>query len=195
MTLASAVPLENNKGFTYKDYLQWDDDRRWELIDGIAFNMTPAPSRKHQQVSMELAVQIANFLKGKQCEVYAAPFDVRLPEKDEPDDEIKTVVQPDISVICDKTKLDDRGCRGAPDLIIEIVSPFTARKDLKDKMFLYERCGVKEYWIVHPEEKILMRYKLENNRYGRAEIFSQEDTLRTVLLEGLEIELAAVFSE
>jgi Uma2 family endonuclease len=195
MTLASAVPLENNKGFTYKDYLQWDDDRRWELIDGAVFNMTPAPSRKHQKISMELAWQLRTFLKDNSCEVYAAPFDVRLPEKDEPDDEIKTVVQPDISVICDKTKLDDRGCRGAPDLIIEIVSPFTARKDLKDKMFLYERCGVKEYWIVHPEEKILMRYKLENNRYGRAEIFSEEDTLRTVLLEGLEIELDAVFSE
>lgn len=195
MTSASAVPLENNKGFTYKDYLQWDDDQRWELIEGVAFNMTPAPSRKHQQVSMELARQISNFLKGKQCEVYASPFDVRLPEKGEPDDEIKTVVQPDISVICDKIKLDNRGCRGAPDLIIEIVSPFTARKDLKDKMFLYERYGVKEYWIVHPEEKILMRYKLENNRYGRAEIFSDEDTLGTGLLEGLEIDLAAVFSE
>jgi len=195
MTLASAVLLENNKGFTYNDYLQWDDGQRWELIEGIAFSMTPAPSRKHQQVSMELARQIANFLKGKQCEVYSSPFDVRLPAKNEPDNEVKTVVQPDISVICDKTKLDDRGCRGAPDLIIEIVSPFTARKDLKDKMFLYERSGVKEYWIVHPEEKILMRYKLENNRYGRAEIFSQEDTLRTLLLEGLEIDLAAVFSE
>jgi Uma2 family endonuclease len=194
--MANAIPVEDNKNFTYKQYVQWGDDRRWELIDGVPFNMSPSPSRKHQKISMELAWQLRTFLKDKSCEVYAAPFDVRLPEHDEFDDEIKTVVQPDISVICDREKLDDKGCRGAPDLIIEIVSPFTARRDMKDKLFLYEHHGVKEYWIVHPEEKIVMQYKLEkNNRYGRASIFADEDTILTEILPGLTVDLNLVFKE
>jgi Uma2 family endonuclease len=194
--MSSAIPVEDNKNFTYENYVQWGDDQRWELIDGAAFNMSPSPSRKHQKISMELAWQLRTFLKDKSCEVYAAPFDVRLPEHDEPDDEIKTVVQPDISVICDREKLDDKGCRGAPDLIIEIVSPFTARRDMKDKLFLYEHHGVKEYWIVHPEEKIVMQYKLEkNNRFGRASIFADEDTILTDILPGLTVDLNLVFKE
>jgi Uma2 family endonuclease len=194
--MSSAIPVEDNKNFTYEDYVQWGEDHRWELIDGAAFNMSPSPSRKHQKISMELAWQLRTFLKDKSCEVYAAPFDVRLPEHDEPDEEIKTVVQPDISVICHKDKLDDKGCRGAPDLIIEIVSPFTARRDMKDKLFLYEHHGVKEYWIVHPEEKIIMQYKLEkNNRYGRAAIFTDEDTILTDILPGLTVDLNLVFKE
>lgn len=194
--MASAIPVEDNKNFTYENYVQWGDDHRWELIDGVAFNMSPSPSRKHQKISMELAWQLRTFLKDKSCEVYAAPFDVRLPEHNEPDEEIKTVVQPDISVICDKNKLDDKGCRGVPDLIIEIVSPFTARRDMKDKLFLYEHHGVKEYWIVHPEEKIIMQYKLEkNNRYGRASILTDEDTILTDILPGLTVDLNLVFKE
>jgi Uma2 family endonuclease len=194
--MSSAIPVEDNKNFTYENYVQWGDDQRWELIDGVAFNMSPSPSRKHQKISMELAWQLRTFLKDKSCEVYAAPFDVRLPQHDEPDDEIKTVVQPDISVICDREKLDDKGCRGAPDLIIEIVSPFTARRDMKDKLFLYEHHGVKEYWIVHPEEKIVMQYKLEkNNRFGRASIFADEDTILTDILPGLTVDLNLVFKE
>lgn len=144
---------------------------------------------------MELSRQLSNFLKDKKCKVYAAPFDVRFPEYDEPDDEIKTVVQPDISVICDSDKLDDRGCRGGPDLIIEIVSPFTAAKDMKHKLLLYERHGVKEYWLVHPEERIIMQYNLgENKRYGRAVVFTDEDTIQIVILQGLEIPLESVFN-
>lgn len=195
--MSNVVQLEDNKGFTYRDYVQWDDNQRWELIDGTAFNMTPAPSRKHQKISAELMRQLSNFLIDKNCEVYAAPFDVKLPEHEEPDNEIKTVIQPDISVICEKEKLDDKGCRGAPDLIIEIVSPLTARKDMKDKLFLYERHGVKEYWVVHPEEKILMQHKRENNtnRYGRASIFSDDESVNTDILPGLTIDLAMVFKE
>ena len=124
-------PLAENKDehFTYGDYLKWDDSERWELIDGIAYNMTPAPSRFHQQVSIELCFQLVNHLRDTTCKVYAAPFDVRLLEADEADESVTTVVQPDISVICDPSKLDDRGCKGSPDLIVEILSPATARKD------------------------------------------------------------------
>jgi Uma2 family endonuclease len=195
--MSNVVQFEENKGFTYRDYVQWDDNQRWELIDGTAFNMIPAPSRKHQKISAELMRQLSNFLIDKNCEMYAAPFDVKLPEHEEPDNEIKTVVQPDISVICEKEKLDDKGCRGAPDLIIEIVSPLTARKDMKDKLFLYERHGVKEYWVVHPEEKILMQHKREKNtnRYGRASIFSDDESVHTDILPGLTIDLALVFKE
>jgi Uma2 family endonuclease len=189
--------VEKNRGFTYKDYIQWEDDQRWELIDGVAYNMTPAPSPRHQEISAELMRQLTNFFLDKQCKVYAAPFDVRFPENKEADENIKTVVQPDISVVCDLKKVDKKGCRGAPDLIIEIISPFTARKDLKEKLFLYERAGVKEYWIVEPVDRILMQYKLENNirRYGRAVIFSDEDKITAAIFPDLEIDLSLVFKE
>jgi Uma2 family endonuclease len=195
MQNAAKLPVDGAKGFTYKDYSQWDDSRRWEIIDGIAYNMTPAPSTKHQQISAELMRQLTNFFLDKKCSVFAAPFDVRLPENDEPDNLVKTVVQPDISIICDKTKLDDKGCRGAPDLIIEIVSPFSAQKDLKEKFFLYELHGVREYWVVEPVDKILMQYILENNTrtYGRSIIFSHEDTIRPSIFKDLEIDLGLVF--
>ena len=124
--------------YTYEDYLLWSDEERWELIDGVPYNMTPAPSRVHQGISMELSRQIANHLAGKMCKIYAAPFDVRLPKSDEEEEQIETVVQPDLVVVCDGNKLDERGCKGAPDLIIEILSPYTAGKDMKIKRNLYE---------------------------------------------------------
>ncbi len=146
--------LENsalNPRFTYGDYRLWMGDERWELIDGEAYLMSPAPSRRHQKASMGLAVQIGNFLVGRPCQVYAAPFDVRLPEDDEKDDAVATVVQPDIAVICDPSKLDDAGCRGAPDWIIEILSPSTSARDRVDKRDLYQRHGVREYWVLDTE--------------------------------------------
>jgi Uma2 family endonuclease len=195
--MQGASPLENRQYFTYGEYLQWDDTQRWELIHGEAYNMTPAPSRKHQKILVELTWHFENFLRDKPYELYVAPFDVRLPEKDEADEQINSVVQPDLSVICDKTKLDDRGCRGAPDLIIEIVSPSTGRKDMKDKLFLYEHHGVKEYWVLHPEEKVLMRFKLEKQgdtfRYGRPDVYDPEDSVETPILQGLTLDLGAVF--
>jgi Uma2 family endonuclease len=137
-------PLAEKKGelFTYSDYLTWDDDERWELIDGVAYNMTPAPSRFHQQVYGDLYRQLANFFLNTSCKVYAAPFDVRLPEMDDVDMSTRTIVQPDISVICDPSKLDERGCKGAPDLVVEILSPATARKDMKEKFLRYESEGI-----------------------------------------------------
>jgi Uma2 family endonuclease len=194
MANAVGLAVKESEGYTYRDYLRWGSEERYELIDGVAYNMTPVPSRKHQGILLELARQLANFLTDKECDVYVAPFDVRLPERDEADEDITTVVQPDISVICDAQKLDDQGCRGAPDLIIEIISPFTARKDMKDKLLLYERHRVKEYWIVHPEEKVVMRYRLEkDNRYGRASIYTDEDTVTIDLLNNLKLDLTSVF--
>jgi len=189
-------PLAQNKDevFTYGDYLRWDDGERWELIDGIAYNMTPAPSRFHQGVSRELLLQLGNYLRNSACEVYAAPFDVRLPEGDEADDAVRTVVQPDISVVCDRSKLDDKGCKGCPDLIVEILSPATARKDLKEKFLRYERAGVKEYWIVDPSGKTVTVFRLTDvGRYGRPDVYGEEERIRVGIFEDLEIDLQPVF--
>jgi len=192
-----ALPLlKKGTNFTYGDYVNWPQDERWELIDGYAYNMSPAPSRRHQQISVALIKSIAVYLDGKPCYVYHAPFDVRLPEADEKDEDIETVVQPDIVVICDENKLDDRGCRGAPDLIIEILSPATAPKDMKIKLSLYEKHGVKEYWVVQPIDNIILVFKLGKNKmYGKPEVYTEEDKIKTAILEGLEIDLSKVFQE
>ena len=146
-----ALPREER--YTYADYLEWDEKERVELIDGAPLMMAP-PSRKHQEISGEIYRQLANFLRGKGCRVYAAPFGVRLFERaeDGPED-VDTVVEPDITVVCDRDKLDDQGCKGAPDLIVEILSPSTQRRDRLTKLNLYQRAGVREYWIVNPEDR------------------------------------------
>jgi Uma2 family endonuclease len=152
---------------TYGEYRGWPEDQRHELIDGVAYAMAPAPSRQHQRLTFELAREIAEALEGSGCEVNVAPFDIRLPEGAEADDDIVTVVQPDISVVCDPSKLDDRGCRGAPDWLAEVLSPGTAGHDQERKFVLYERYGVKEYWLVHPVDRVVTIYRLKGGAYGR----------------------------
>ncbi len=180
--------------FTYGDYLTWDDDERWELIDGIPYGMAPAPRLRHQGILMELSRQFANYLVDKPCRLFAAPFDVRLPAADEIDELIQTVVQPDLSVICDRHKLDEAGCRGAPDLVVEILSPGTAHKDLNIKFERYERAGVREYWIVDPTEKKVMTFvRGANGRYGRPEIYAAEVMAPVTIFPDLQIALSTVF--
>lgn len=191
------MPLpEKDKGkiFTYEDYLNWSGMQRIELINGYVYLMAP-PSRLHQKVSGAIYVQFFNYLKDKDCEVYYAPFGVRFPtENDRSDKEIKNVVEPDIVVVCDKTKLDDEGCKGAPDLIVEITSPSSARKDKIEKFNLYERHGVKEYWIVEPESKIVSVFTLqENKRYGRPDMYSVGDKIKVSIFDDLIIDLTDVF--
>ncbi len=172
-----SLPLRKNQDntFTYGDYCQWSDEERWELIHGVAYAMT-APTRIHQKIVLELGRQIANYLQGKICEPYIAPFDVRLPQKNEADKYVNTVVQPDISVICDPKKLDEKGCRGAPDWIIEILSPSTAFKDMDTKRALYELHGVREYWLIHPTELWGMIYLLDSEgHYNVPHIFALEN--------------------
>jgi len=187
---------KTGNGFTYGHYITWPDEERWELIEGCAYNMSPAPSRRHQEISFNLGLQIGKFLEDKPCKVYAAPFDVRLPEADEKDEEISTIVQPDIVVVCDEKKLDEKGAKGAPDIIIEILSPSTSAKDMKIKLPLYERHGVKEYWIVHPTDNTVMVFKLnKSNMYGKPDVYTEEDKIETEILEGFEIDLMLVFQE
>jgi len=186
------------EGYTYGDYLKWPDEERWELIDGVPYNMSPAPSTEHQRISREIEIQFANYLYGKSCEVFYAPFDVRLPRSNESDDQIKTVVQPDIVVICDKNKLDKRGCKGAPDLVVEILSHATAKKDMLEKFLLYERSGVREYWLVFPLDKAIDVYVLnEINKYERSGLYEYPDSdkVRVGIFDDLEIDLGRVFAD
>lgn len=190
---SQAKPKEDS--YNYSDYLKWPEDERWELIDGVPYNMTPSPSRIHQEILIALSTKFYTFLEDKECKVYYSPFDVRLPEGDEKQEEIKTVVQPDLVVVCDPSKLDDKGCLGAPDLIIEITSPSTARKDLKEKFSLYERTGVKEYWIVNPIDETVMVFRLDIQKYGRPAVYSREDTIQVGVLEELALPLKDIFKK
>ena len=189
-------PVEKNQKFTYGDYLEWLDGERWELIDGEAFNMTPAPSRTHQRILLALADSFYKYLEDKSCEVYVAPFDVRLPEADQSEKDITTVVQPDLTVVCDLAKLDDKGCLGAPDLIVEIISPSTAAHDYIEKLALYERRQVPEYWIVHPVDKTVMVFQLNAQReYGKPRIYAGDHHIRVGLFPDLVIDLKKVFKD
>jgi len=188
-------PNENER-YSYADYMTWNDDMRWELIDGHAVCMSPSPGRQHQKISKLLGRQIDLYLSDKSCEMYYAPFDVRFLDTHDnvADDYVDTVVQPDIVIVCDSGKLDDRGCNGSPDLIVEILSPSTARIDMTVKFELYQRFGVKEYWIVHPNDQTILVFKLlESGLYGVPDRYCAEDTIPVLLLGELEVDLKRVF--
>ncbi|MDD2740784.1 MAG: Uma2 family endonuclease [Rhodocyclaceae bacterium] len=165
-----ALPKALKPSFTYADYLKWPDDERWELIDGEAYAMAPAPTISHQTLAGQLFRQIDEALDGAPCRALIAPVDVLLPASDEADDHATTVVQPDILVVCDPKKLTERNVRGAPDWIIEILSPATARHDHLTKRNLYQRAGVREYWLVHPVDRVLTIYVLQDGQYDGPEI-------------------------
>jgi Uma2 family endonuclease len=182
--------------YSYKDYLSWNDGERWEIINGAVYSMTPAPSRRHQDISRELGFQIASYLKGKMCTLYYAPFDVRLPDyPDQPDNEITNVVQPDLLVVCDRTKLDDKGLKGAPDWIIEILSPSTSLHDMTVKYSLYEKAGIKEYWIVDPANALVTVYTLIDGRYIRSGVFGKNDNVPSGIFKDLLIDMTQVIIE
>ncbi len=188
--------LKKNIKRTYADYLKWEDGERWEIINGIPYNITSAPNSSHQRLSVELSRQISNYLLYKTCDIYAAPFDVRLGSKKQADNVINNVVQPDISIICDKSKIDGQGCIGPPDMIIEIVSPSNASMDYKIKFKLYEEHGVKEYWIVDPIDKIVHVYELNRKKeYGKPKVYSAEDSANIGIFDDLIIDLDLVFKE
>jgi len=190
---------ESARLFCYEDYLSWPEDERWEIINGVAYNMTPAPSLQHLEISRELIISIGTFLKDKPCKLFSAPFDVRFSSQpvftDTSDNVIFTVVQPDIVVVCDYKKLDKRGCLGAPDLIIEILSRESASRDMKTKLSLYEQNGVKEYWIISPFEQVIWLYNLtEQGNYNRPLIFSDNDLIQSTVLKGLSLNVNDIFS-
>ncbi|GAB4046306.1 Uma2 family endonuclease [Spirosoma litoris] len=164
--------LDPNGTYTYADYLKWQFDESVELIKGKLYRMSPAPRRAHQLAVSHLLVDISLYFGNKSCEIYTAPFDVRLPVRNErKPEQLHTVVQPDLCVICDPNKLDDAGCLGAPDWIIEITSPRTVKNDFNEKYNLYEEAGVREYWIVQPKDKAVNVYVLENGRYALVDVY------------------------
>lgn len=187
-----ALPAENDR-YTFADCLSWPEHERIELIEGETVMMAP-PTRVHQEISGELFRQLANFLEGKKCKVYSAPFAVRLYEKDEDSPaDVDTMVEPDISVICDQDKLDKYGCKGAPDLIMEVLSPSTQRHDRLVKLGLYQKAGVREYWIVDPDLKTVQVNLLRDGRYEPVEVYTAETVAKVNVLEGCFIELSKVF--
>jgi Uma2 family endonuclease len=187
------MPLpEKNKKYTYADYLTWSEEERWEIINGIPY-LQAAPTWQYQAVLLELARQFANYLQDKSCRVFTAPFDLRIPEANEKDEETTNVVQPDIIIICDNSGLKKTGYYGVPELIIEVVSPSTGQKDKIEKFNLYEKAGVKEYWIVEPDEKVVMVFTLEEGRYGRPQMYSEEDKVKVSIFDDLVIDLKPVF--
>jgi len=189
-----ALKKLEDKHYTYEDYKNWPDKERWELIDGVAYAMSPSPSLQHQRIVGVLYRYIANYLSGKTCEVFVSPLDVFLPQHDQDENDIDVVVQPDIVVVCDQKKQTTKGIKGAPDLIIEVVSPASGSRDKVEKLNLYERAGVKEYWIFDPDDSTLMVFRLDSkSRYGRPDTYSRENTVKVGLFGSLEIDLSKVF--
>ena len=181
--------------YYYADYSQWPEEERWELIGGVPYAMT-APSRLHQEIVFELGRQIGNQLLDSDCKGYVAPFDVRLPSANEADDAVDTVVQPDLLVVCDRDKLDDKGCRGAPDWVVEVISPSSAIMDLNRKRDLYQQHGVKEYWIVHPVERWVMVYTLDAaGAYGKPQVLALDETLAVQCLPDVVIDWGFVAAD
>ncbi len=191
-----SLKLDFTKRYTYADYLTWMDDVRRELYDGLIVEL-PTPWIKHQQVSVSLISIFGTFIRNRKIKIYHAPFDVRLPKDcaNPNDDQIFTVVQPDLSVICDLSKLDDRGCLGAPDLVVEIVSPKNAKRDVKDKFDIYQQHGVREYWIVSPNDENVTVFVLdEKGKFQFVGMYAGDDKIPVNIFNGeLKIDLLEVF--
>jgi Uma2 family endonuclease len=197
----SGVYINKSQLYTYADYLSWMDDKRRELINGVVYDLLSAPTRWHAEISAFINGKFWSYVakrKGKgKCKVYYAPFDVRFPKNGETaDNKIYTVVQPDICVICDPEKLDEKGCIGAPDLIVEVQSPSTAKRDLHEKFNLYEESGVKEYWVVYPKVQGLTVFLLqENGKFDEGTSYEFTGKVPVATLKGLEIDLEELFEE
>lgn len=188
-------PFTEYGTYTYADYLSWEIEEMVELIKGKVFRAAAAPGRVHQEIFGKVFGSFFNYLKGHPCKAYAAPFDVRLPVKSKKHTDIDTVVQPDVCVICDLKKLDDLGCVGAPDLIVEILSPGNNRKELRNKYEVYEESGVKEYWIIHPNEQTLVINFLENGTYVPSRLYTVGDIVESRVISGLKLDLDIVFGD
>lgn len=192
MEITELSQLDLSKTYSYADYFSWKFRERVELIKGKIVAMSPAPATKHQRILTHVGTEIAIYLKNKPCEVFFAPFDVRL-ERQKEDKKIQNVVQPDICVICDETKIDERGCIGAPDLVVEILSPGNTKKEMKYKFELYEAAGVLEYWIVDLTEKTILQYILKEGQFLAQRPLIEEDRIESHVLKGFVLELSEVF--
>ncbi|MCT8760752.1 Uma2 family endonuclease [Glaesserella parasuis] len=188
--ITSLSQLDLNGSYSYGDYLKWKFQERVEIIKGKIMAMSPAPNRLHQRISMKLTKAFLDVFDSHQCELYVAPFDVRFPDSN---GKIKTVVQPDLCVICDPNKLDEKGCIGAPDLIVEILSPGNSKREMKDKYELYQEQGVSEYWIVRSEEQHIQIYVLENGRYIGVQPVVEGDVITSIKFPALSFDTSGLY--
>ncbi|MBX6395523.1 MAG: Uma2 family endonuclease [Alicyclobacillaceae bacterium] len=188
----SSPRIEPDLRYSYREYLTWNDGQRWELIEGVPYSMTPAPSPRHQEILGNIFGLFFHYLEGKDCKAYLAPFDVRLSESEREQD-IFNVVQPDLSIVCDPGKIDHRGCKGAPDLVVEILSPETAKKDKVQKFDLYQAYGVREYWIVDPHHEIIEAYRWKDGRFQERQVYEKGDWLPVGIFGDFTVDVAAVF--
>lgn len=187
-TVTNFSDLDLTKEYNFSDYMLWQFNERVELLRGFIHKMSPAPNRRHQTVSQRIN---KHFLNNLNCAVFVAPFDVRLPIATAKKN--STVVQPDICVICDESKLDDLGCNGAPDLIVEILSPKNSKHDITTKFNLYQEAGVQEYWIADIEQRMILVYTLEDGTYIGLKPFSEDEMVKSLLFPHLEVYVGAVF--
>ncbi|MDB5969602.1 MAG: hypothetical protein JWQ90_2052 [Hydrocarboniphaga sp.] len=191
----SALPRPELR-YTYADYRTWPDEVRGELIDGVFYDMSPAPALRHQSVAGAIFSQWHRALRGKPCRPYIAPVDVLLPRAGQHDDQTGDVVQPDIFIVCDKSKLDGRFVRGTPDVVVEVLSTSTARKDQTRKLALYESSGVREYWLLHPEDRVLTIYTQDSEaHYGRPQVLAAEGIVQLLTMQDLSVDFEEVFAE
>jgi Uma2 family endonuclease len=192
-----AIPNNIDRKYNYADYYKINDDKRREVINGVIYLMSPSANRKHQRISGNFYGMFWNYLRGKKCEVFHAPFDVLLPKEGETQETASNVIQPDILVVCDKNKLDSKNCKGAPDLIIEILSPSSGKHDTITKFKLYEHHAVKEYWVVDPVHQIVNRFHYDENskEYKKPDSFSRDDIITPTIFPDLQINLQEVFPE
>jgi len=188
-------PASKHDKYSYADYQSWNNGRRWEIINGDVFDMTPAPNTKHQRILLRLSRIIIDFLKKKPCEVFITPFDVRFAKPGTDETEIYDVVQPDISVFCDKKKIDEKGALGAPDWVFEILSPHTSRKDLSHKLMLYLHNEVKEYWIIDPDDEIISVFVLDKHKkFSPGREFNNKSLIPVAVFQGIKIKAADIFN-
>lgn len=187
--------LDLTKQYTYADYLTWQFSDRVELIKGWIKKMSPAPNTIHQKISFNLSIALGNYFKTNPCKAFAAPFDVRLINKRKSSDNnaITTVVQPDLCIICDENKIDENGCIGAPDWIIEILSPGNTKRETQEKFNLYEENLVREYWIVQPGIQNILVFDLQNEKYQLRKIYTNEDEVSSGIFPELKINFAEIF--
>lgn len=192
MNITSLDQLDFSESYTYADYLTWTFDERLELIRGKIYDKSESPTTNHQKVSRQIGFYLYQFLEEIPVEVFYAPFDVRLStEKDYK--KIITVVQPDICVICDPNKIDEKGCAGSPDIVVEIVSPGNTKTEMKVKFDLYEESKIQEYWIVQPIDKTVLVYQLEKGKYINHKPLTDSDILTSKVIPGFELDLEKVF--
>jgi len=188
--------LDFDKTYSYADYLTWEFEERTELYKGKIFEMGPSPSTLHQKTALNLALAFGNYFKNHPCNLFIAPFDVRLLDKKSSSENksVCTVVQPDLCVICDEEKIDEKGAFGAPDLVIEILSPDNSKKEMKYKFDLYEEAGVLEYWIVNPDDKTILIYILKDNQFIGVHPLIEEDQIKSPLFPQLDFILEEIFN-